>query len=476
MDSRKLWQAVLGELEVSVSRASFSTWFKDTAIIDHEGGHITVAVPNIFTKEWLEKKFHQNIKASLAGMGMTITSITYKVATRPQASLPVEAAPKTPHRQPEASRIARAAFAVAATGTMVERPQPVAPAANPTQPTAVHQLNTRYTLDAFVVGSSNELAYAASAAVVKFPGSKYNPLFLYGGVGLGKTHLMQAIGNELLRRDPSCRVRYVSSEQFTNEFIDSVQHKRTKSFAQTYRNLDVLIVDDIQFIGNKEKTQEEFFHTFNALHQAGKQIIMSSDKPPRAIPHLEARLRSRFEMGMSADIQRPDLETRAAIIQRKALLEGASLPVELVEFLAREYQHNIRELEGALTQLIAYCEVRGIEPSVTVAKGLSGGGSTGTRRKTLTPKAIIEKTASYFDLLPADIIGSKRDKEIVVPRQIAMYLMRSELNLSYPKIAAEIGKRDHTTAIHSVRKIEKLLELEDELRSEVNRIKERISL
>jgi chromosomal replication initiator protein len=478
LDSRKLWQAVLGELEMSVSRANYATWFKDTTIINHGIDHITIAVPNIITKETLKKRFEDKIKDCLEGMDTKITAIDYKVISKPQAVTIIEnPLVKTVSGRPEAAQIARAAFAVSATGTTIDAPTPPTITAQPPSSSrnpASYQLNPRYTLDSFVVGSSNELAYVTSQTVAKYPGDKYNPLFLYGGVGLGKTHLMQAIGNEIVRRNPSCRIRYITSEEFTNEFIDSLQRRKTKAFAQTYRSLDVLIVDDIQFIGSKEKTQEEFFHTFNTLHQAGKQIIMSSDKRPRDIPHLEARLRSRFEMGMSADIQRPDLETRSAIVQRKALQENVKLPTELVEFLARQYQHNIRELEGALTQLVAYCEVRGIEPSIIVAKGLSGG--VVPRRRTLTATTIIEKTAAYFNLQPSDITGSKRDKDIVVPRQIAMYLIHEELGLSYPKIAVALGKRDHTTAIHSVRKIERLIEVDDDLRSEVNHIKERISL
>ena len=477
MDSRKLWQAVLGELELSVSPANYATWFKNTAIINREGDHITVAVPNIITKENLKRRFEGKIKECLEGMNAQITTIDYKVTDKPKVGAVAESPTKTPHRQPDAAHLARAAFAVSATGTTIDAPPTPTVTPQPSQPNrhySNHQLNPRYTLDSFVIGSSNELAFVASQTAARYPGDKYNPLFLYGGVGLGKTHLMQAIGNEIVRRNPSCRLRYITSEEFTNEFIDSVRSRKTKAFAQTYRSLDVLIVDDIQFIGSKEKTQEEFFHTFNTLHQAGKQIIMSSDKRPREIPNLEPRLRSRFEMGMSADIQRPDLETRSAIVQRKALQENIQLSAELVEFLARQYQHNIRELEGALTQLIAYCEVRGIQPSIVVAKGLSG--NVVPRRRTLTPTTVIDKTAAYFNLQPDDLTGIKRDKDIVVPRQIAMYLIHEELNLSFPKIALALGKRDHTTAIHSVRKIERLIETDDDLRSDVNHIKERISL
>ncbi|HSX41110.1 MAG TPA: chromosomal replication initiator protein DnaA [Candidatus Saccharimonadales bacterium] len=454
MDHRGLWQAVLGELEINVSRASFSTWFKHTAIIAQEDGHIIVAVPNIFTKEWLENKYGADIKSALARMSPGIESVEYKVSSKPApqpaAIDPLNAAP-TPVAIPEV--------------------MPAAPSSKPIT------INPKYTLESFVVGGSNELAYAACQAVAKNPGGKYNPLFIYGGVGLGKTHLVQAVGNEILRRDPSKRIEYVTSEQFTSEFISSVSSKKTKNFAEKYRGLDVLIVDDIQFLGNKEKTQEEFFHTFNTLHQQNKQIIMSSDKSPKLIPHLEERLRSRFEWGMTADIQSPDLETRSAILQAKASRQGFKLSSEVIDYLARHFQSNIRELEGALTQLLAYCEFRGAEPSIATVTSLLGNiTASGPKRKPPTPKLIIEKTADYFDISADDILGAKRDKEIVVPRQIAMYIMRHELGLSFPKIASCVGGRDHTTAMHSVGKIEKLLEVDEDLRGELSRVKERIIL
>jgi chromosomal replication initiator protein len=454
MDARGLWQAVLGELEVNVSRASFSTWFKHTSIIAQEDGHIVVAVPNIFTKEWLEKKYHADIKAVLSKMNAGVHSVEYKVSSKDQG------APVKTLDGPSAS-----------TAT------PRATTKLPGAPKNGSVLNSRYVFDSFVVGSSNELAYAAAQAVAKSPGTKYNPLFLYGGVGLGKTHLMQAIGNEVLRADPTKRVEYVTSEGFTNEFISSVSRKKNGNFADKYRNVDVLIIDDMQFLAGKEKTQEEFFHTFNDLHQANKQIIISSDKPPKAIGGLEERLRSRFEWGMTADIQKPDLETRSAILQSKASAQGVMLSTEVIDYLARHFQSNIRELEGALTQFMAFCELRGVEPSIAAATGLLGSiADNRPKRRIATPKVIIEKTAAYFDLQPTDITGSKRDKDIVVPRQIAMYLMRQELNLSFPKIASNVGGRDHTTAMHSVSKIEKLLEADENLRNEVKMIKERISL
>ncbi len=471
MDSRKLWQGLLGELELTMSTGNFNTWLRNTSIIGREDGHVIVSVPNIYTKRWLEEKCFDEIFKTVARMDPTVTSIEYRVVTRAAAE-PTRDSFISPGTGASGSFarpvVALGTHATAKTGAEFRSAEPDRRAAS------TPLLNPRYTFDNYVVGSSNELAYAACQAVAKYPGEKYSPLFIYGGVGLGKTHLMQAVGNEILRGDPSKRVRYVTSEQFTNEFLHSIQTKKTRSFADLYRNLDVLIVDDIQFLGNKEKTQEEFFHTFNTLHQSNKQIIMSSDKPPKAIPHLEDRLRSRFEMGMAADVQRPDLETRAAIIQRKALAQGTSLSFEIVEFLAHKFQHNIRELEGALTQLMAYCEVRGIAPSVNVAQELNGPSSGSRRQRHVTPRLIIEKTAAFFDLLPTDITGTKRDRDIVVPRQISMYLMREELELSFPKIASTVGGRDHTTAMHSVTKIEKLIEVDSKLRSEINQIKEQI--
>jgi chromosomal replication initiator protein len=465
MDTRGLWQAVLGELELTLSGAAFKTWFRNTAIISQQDGHVVVAVPNVITKDWLERKFNGDINRILERIHPGVESVEYRVtsdgkgatqSTAARDQLLAPAAPPSP--------------AQAAVAPIISSSRP-SMGANHTS-----KLNPKYTLDSFVVGPSNELAYAASQAVATYPGEKYNPFFMYGGVGLGKTHLMQAIGNEILRRDAGKRIRYVTSEEFTNEFTSTIRDKKTKNFADLYRNLDVLIVDDIQFLGNKERTQEEFFHTFNTLHQANKQVILSSDKPPKAIPNLEDRLRSRFEMGMVADIQRPDLETRAAIIQSKAESRHVELSVEVVEYLARHYQHNIRELEGALTSILGQCEIKGTEPSLVFVKALIGDAAPASRKRLPSPKVIIEKTALHFDLQPADIIGSRRDKDIVVPRQVAMYLMRTELNLSFPKIAQQVGGRDHTTAMHSIKKIEKLIEIDSDLRSDINQVKERITM
>ncbi len=465
MDLKGLWQAVLGELEVSMSRANFSTWFRQTAIIANDDGHVVIGVPNIFTKEWLEKKYHANIKTALAKLVGNVTTIEYKVGSIAAADTPAMQLSELPaSHAPAEAQPARA-----------EREPRSLPKMAPAHTVPVWTGNPRYTFDNFVVGSSNELAYAAAQAVTKFPGTKYNPLFLYGGVGLGKTHLLQAVGNEVLRQDPDKKVAYVTCEEFTNEFLGSLSKKKTQEFAGKYRRIDVLIVDDMQFLAGKERTQEEFFHTFNALHQASRQIILSSDRPPQALTGLEDRLRSRFASGMMADIGMPDLETRSVILQRKAAAQGVLLPLEVIDYIARHVVSNIRELEGALTQFMAHCEFHHLEPSLATATSLLGGRiGSASKSKTLTPRLIIDKVSVYFDLTPVEITGSKRDKEIVVPRQIAMYLMRHELSLSFPKIAAAVGGRDHTTAMHSVAKIEKQLEADEDLRTEVQTIKERL--
>ncbi|MGH7241324.1 MAG: chromosomal replication initiator protein DnaA, partial [Candidatus Saccharimonadales bacterium] len=334
-------------------------------------------------------------------------------------------------------------------------------------------LNERYTFDNFIVGASNELAFAACQAVAAAPGTRYNPLFLYGGVGIGKTHLIQAIGNVVANREPGAKILYISTEQFVQEFVDALRFRKTADFASFYRTADILIVDDIQFIAGKEKMQEEFFHTFNALHQANKQIIISSDKPPKEIATLEDRLRSRFAGGMSIDMQIPDFETRCAIVKTKSQAHQMNLPDDVVEYLANNAQTNIRELEGALNQLLAFCEMRSLDPTLAIATSLLAASSK-TRPKHLSAKQIIERTARHFQIPMDDIMGPKRDKDIVVPRQIAMYMLRSELHLSFPKIAHELGRKDHTTAIHSVEKIEKESRLDASVRSAISEIKEHL--
>jgi chromosomal replication initiator protein len=450
-----LWQSVLGEIELTVSHATFTTWFKNTELVDQSDAGVVISVPNIFAKKQFEVKFNDQIKEVLAKNGINPKQISYTINTSGR---------RTRLNRETTIDTTSTASADELLPTNTSRLQKATP--------TIGGLNPRYTFDNFIVGSSNDLAYTASRAVATSPGVKYNPIYLYGGVGLGKTHLMQAIGNEIIKNDPKMRVLYISSETFVSEFLDYIRFKK-KGFSDKYRNVDVLIVDDMQFIAGKEKTQEEFFHTFNHLHQNNKQIIISSDKPPKSIPTLTERLRSRFEMGMAIDIQMPDFETRCAILNIKASLSGVTLSQETTEYLATNIKTNIRELEGALNQLLAYAEMRGIEPDTSTAEGLLGN-IRHSRPQHISSKQIIDRTAKHFQLDVSEICSEKRDKYIVVPRQIAMYLLRSELHLSFPKIAVELGRKDHTTAIHSVEKIEKAIKLDFLIREQVASIREKL--
>lgn len=446
VDTSSVWQTVLGELEVSLSRANFTTWFKNTHLLGYDGGEVVISVPNIFTKEWLENKYHRQISDALRKILPEVTSITYQVGSK--------SAVKKEDLEP---------VETITVDTKTEE----------TLPETAGKLNPKYTFDSFVVGDTSKLAFAAAQSVAKNPGEIYNPLFIYGGVGLGKTHLMQAIGHEIIKKDPQKKIEYVSSEKFTSDFIASL-NKQSSNFKEKYRNVDVLMIDDLQFLAGKEQTQVEFFHTFNALHQARKQIILASDRPPKSIPTLEERLRSRFEWGLIVDIQPPDLETRIAILQRKSQARGINIPLEALDYIARQIQHNIRELEGALNRVCAYCELNNSTPDLSTITNILGGLLAGSKRRGLNPKQILEKTADFYDIGVDEITGKKRDKEIVLPRQVAMYLMREELHLSYPKIATEIGKKDHTTVMHGVEKMEKEIDANEQLRQEISLIRERL--
>ncbi len=452
MQESALWQAVLGEVELSVSRGNFVTWFKNTELIRNKDGVVVIGVPNIFVKNQLERKFNDLIIELLEKNGAKPEKVEYKIHTG-----------ISPSTSKDSDTI------------LVNPGKAVKPKPRITDVTHSYRqgLNKRYTFENFVVGAGNELAYAACQAIAAKPGTKYNPLFIYGGVGIGKTHLIQAVGNAVLAEKTTATIVYASTEQFVQEFVDALRFKKnTTDFADFYRSADVLIVDDVQFLAGKERVQEEFFHTFNALYQANKQIIMSSDKPPKDIPTLEERLRSRFAWGMTIDMQTPDFETRCAILQSKAEGQGVSLSQSVTEFLASRVQSNIRELEGSLNQVLAYCEMRNIEPSVEAVSAMFE--SSRTRPKHMSARSIIEKTAKHFHISMEDILGPKRDKDIVVPRQVAMYMLRSELHLSFPKIAHELGRKDHTTAIHSIDKIEKELSYGGPIKQQVIELKERL--
>lgn len=449
-----VWQAVLGEIELSVSRGSFVTWFKRTRLLKQTDDHVVIGVGTVFIKQQMEKRYNDLIAKTLANNGITPKKIEYKIhasadQTPTETEQTILSRPAKPTPSPSTSHISR-------------------PAGQASRPSLV-ETNT---FENFVVGPGNELAYTACQTVAGDPGGRYNPLYIYGGVGIGKTHLIQAVGNALVAKDSQTRVVYISSEQFVREFVDALRFKRAHEFANRYRSADVLIVDDIQFFAGKDKIQEEFFHTFNALHQANKQILISSDKAPRDIPLLEERLQSRFAWGMTIDMQMPEFETRCAIVQTKASQHGFELDEEVVSYLATAFPFSLRDLEGGINRLLAFCEMRDITPSLSVATSIIG--KTNTRPKHISAKQVVEKTAKYFQVPLEDILGSKRDKDIVIPRQVAMYMLREELHLSFPKIAQELGRKDHTTAMHSIDKISKELVLDSTIKVAVSEIKERL--
>jgi chromosomal replication initiator protein len=445
-----VWQAVLGELELSVTRPAYLTYFKNTSLLKAEGGQVVIGVNNVFVKETIEKKFNDLVLNTLKKQGINAQEVFYKMT--PQKSQAVINDVDTTEQIKNQT----------ANSSLSEEQPSVAGSS----------LNSRYTFDNFVVGDGNELAFAACQAVASQPGIKYNPLYLYGGVGIGKTHLIQAVGNAIQKRNPDAKVLYIATEQFVREFVMALRARTTATFANHYRSADVLIVDDVQFLAGKDKIQEEFFHTFNTLHQANKQIIISSDKPPKDIAMLENRLKSRFAGGMSIDMQAPDFETRCAIIQTKAESNQVNLDPEVVEYLASLITSNVRELEGALNQLLAWCDVRSITPTVAIASSLLS--INKGRPKHLSARQIIERTAKHFQIPLEDMVGPKRDKDIVVPRQVAMYILHEELRLSYPKIAHELGRKDHTTAMHSVRKISQESQIDAGLRAAITEIKEQL--
>lgn len=443
MTNQQLWQAILGNLELTLSKANFMTWFKNTSIIDKSESGIVVGVPNAFTKEWLQNKYHQDIVKALKTIAPEIKEIKYQIV-----------AP---------------AYQTAAPAKEMAR--------NSTPKRADNQtLNPKYTFGTFIVGSNNQLAHAASVAVSKKSGSVYNPLFIYGGVGLGKTHLMQAVGAEILKKEPNAKVLYVTSERFTNEFVQALSQGRADQFKSLYRNVDVLLVDDIQFLAGKEGTQEEFFHTFNALHQNNKQVVMTSDRLPKEIPAIEERLVSRFEWGMIADIQAPDFETRLAILKTKAKEKNYSVEPEVLNYIAQTIQSNIRELEGALNRLMVYCQLNNTRPTLEQVKGILVNVITPPKKRGVSAKKIIEIVSDFYNITIEDILKQSRKKEYVNPRQIAMYIIRKELETSLPSIGELFGGRDHTTVIHAIDKIERVMKERNALKQEVDLIRDRLYL
>ena len=445
MDAKQVWRAALGELQVSLSPANFETWLRDTELVDVDDNRFRVAVKNPFAKDYLERRYRSLISQTLARVVGYSAHVEFVVSEVPAPSNGSAAAPA---RRVEVTR------------------QPAE--------SATSYLNSRYTFANFIVGSANRLAHAASLSVAERPGHAYNPLFLYGGVGLGKTHLMHAIGNAVVVRFPRKKVVYATSEKFTNEFITSIQQGRIDDFRNRYRKIDLLLVDDIQFIADKERTQEEFFHTFNAIHEDGKQIVISSDRPPKAIASLEERLRSRFEWGLIADLTQPDLETRIAILRAKAEEQAVPIGSDVIEFIARKVVSNIRELEGALNRIVAYASMGAMPISIELAQAVLSNVLYNPKKRVVTPERITQAVADYYGVDPEILRGQRRDKSVVVPRHIAMFLMREETDVSLLRIGAELGGRDHSTVLHACDKITRESAENDELRREISALRELI--
>jgi len=448
MNLDQLWQSVLTELELQISRPNFLTWLKNSRLVKKDDdGRATIGLVNNFAKEWVESKYHKMILEALQSLDETIKRIEYAVLVERQS----------PEIKPEIK-------------TILDR-QASLPEIKVDPETNLHP---RYTMDSFVVGSSNELACAATSAVVKGVGRKYNPLFIYGGTGLGKTHLIQAAGNEITSfYKNKIKVKYVTSEKFVNDVVWAIRNKRMDDIKTKYRNIDVLIIDDIQFIGGKERSEEEFFHTFNVLYENNKQIIISSDRPPAAIPTLEERLRSRFEGGMIADITYPDYEMRVAIIKTKLQEKNTDLPMGICELVANKIQRNIREIEGILNKIIFYQEVKNIELTPKIVEEIIEN-TIQQHSRNITGGQIIKVVSDFYEITTHDLISRSRKKGLVEPRQITAFLLRDLLKMSYPDIGEKLGKRDHTTAIYACEKISNEINKKQNLNQKIIMIKEGI--
>lgn len=422
MDAERAWQSVLGQLQMEMPRASFDTWVRETQLVDYVDGHLKIGVRNAYARDWLESRLTSTVTRMLVGIMNRSVEVEFIVLqSSREISEPVESY--------------------------------VEPTTRPEHPAVVQvrnsSLNPRYTFENYIVGASNRLAHAAALAVAEKPARAYNPLFLYGGVGLGKTHLLHAIGNAC--HECGLSVLYVSSEEFTNDLINAIRERTTQAFRDKYRSIDVLMIDDIQFIAGKESTQEEFFHTFNTLHGQDKQIIVSSDRPPKALVTLEERLRSRFEWGLTADIQVPDLETRLAILRTKAERRGKQVPDEIMNLIAGRVQSNIRELEGALNRVIAFAELSGSTLTVDLAETALV--DLLPQRVNLAPEKVVGLVARYFNLSEEKLLSRDRSRDVALPRQVAMYLLREVAQISLPQIGETLGGRDHTTVMYAIEKI-----------------------
>ncbi len=452
MTESAIWQAVLGELAVTTSKAHFETWLRNTKLLSVNNSVAVITVPNVFIRGWVETHYRQQFLESFQKHHPELTEVQFQIEGSNEA-------PPEPN-EPE------------------ELPQPapdMAPSAPAAADTVPATIVASQTFNTFVEGTNNRLAYAVCQAVAKSPGTLYNPLFIYGGVGLGKTHLMHALANQILRDDSSKRVLYVSCEKFTNDYISAISSRTTNKFKQTYRTLDVLLVDDIQFIANKEGSQEEFFNTFNTLHQSNRQIVIAADRVPKAIPGLEERLSSRFGWGMVVDIQAPNLETRLAILKSKCREKRVDLPEDALEYIAKQVQSNIRELEGTLNRVIIYCQMSHVPLSLEATRSALSGLIVPHHKKTHSVDTILSLSSEHFGLSVADLIGKKRNKELVYPRHILMYILKEELSLSYPQIGRELGGKDHTTIMHGYNKIIRELPSNPRIHSDVAKIREKLA-
>jgi chromosomal replication initiator protein len=435
-----LWDRLLTTLEANGAGAALESWLRACHLVAVDSDHLRIAAPNKYTREWLTNNHMDSLEAAARQV----------LGGNPRVSIEIgrDAAPAGPG--PRAPRDAPA-------------------------PAAATGLSTRYTFDTFVVGNSNQFAQAACQAVAELPSKAYNPLFLYGGVGLGKTHLLHAVGHQIARLYPTLRLLYLSTERFTNELINAIRYDRTTDFRAKYRNIDLLLIDDIQFISGKERTQEEFFHTFNDLYEAHRQIVVSSDSAPKEIPDIEERLRSRFEWGLIADIQPPDFETRVAILKKKAELERVRLPDEAAYLIASRIKANIREIEGSLTRMIAFCSLSGREMSVDLAREVLAE-LWGEEEKTITIEHIQRKAADHFNLKLSDMRAKNRTKGIAFPRQIAMYLARQLTHASLAEVGRAFGGKDHTTVLHAVEKVQALLRDDPKFKKAVDALTQSITL
>lgn len=480
MNQDKLWQAALGQLELRVSQGNFLTWFRGTKIKEYKNGVVFIETPSVFAHEWLSRKYHGSILEVLQGLdggvqqvrfGVGSQSKTFRTAKKNSRIL----AQKHPRLEQKSEEMRTERY-YTAKADGIRQGGGTAVAVPPAAPVVVNPLtlNPKYVFDSFVIGPNNEVAHAACRAVASKPGIAYNPLFIYGGVGLGKTHLMHAIGNTVLSGNPRAQVVYVSSEKFTNEFVQALREHETQRFKDQYRNVDILMIDDVQFLAGKAKVQEELFHTFNTLFGQNKQIILSSDRSPKLISTFDERLKSRLAGGMLVDIKLPDYETRLAILEEKAQSLSIEFDQEALYFIAKNVQKNVRELEGALTRVAAHCELNKKAADLGYTQQVLEGILDKPHQRIVDANKIIEAVSQYFNLPNGELQGKSRKQEIVRPRQVAMYLLRKENNASFPSIGYLFGGRDHTTAMHACEKVEKMLEHNEDIAQDINFIRERI--